>query len=83
MSISDYLVKGKSYNSDEWIELWETLRKGPLKEMHTLNLGYTYYSSKECYFSWTRTIGENKNIHYVISSVDTRNVLERRRGYQE
>jgi hypothetical protein len=78
MSISEYIVEGDSFNHKEWIELWGKLREGPLRDMHTIKLGYSEYSSQECYFSWTRKIGADQNTQYTISCVDTRREIDRR-----
>ena len=82
MRLTDYVIEGNSYSSDEWSEFWVKIRNGPLKGMHLINLGPDYYSSRECYFSWDRTwdrtIGKNGSVRYIITHVDQRNEQQRR-----
>jgi len=80
MRLTDYVIEGNSYSSDEWSEFWVKIRNGPLKRMHLINLGYNYYSSRECYFSWDRTIGKNGSVRYIITYVDPRNEQQRRKA---
>jgi len=78
MDITEYVVEGTSYDRDEWIKFWGGIRQGPLKNMYTLKLGTYFYKSRECYFSWDRSIGKDGKEYYTISDVDPRNEKERR-----